>query len=197
MAQRWVRAPSWSYLGRDAWQRPRSALAWMMRWPFSARPLPGRGRHRRPARRPRRPHRRPGASGPLRGAWARGRGRHVPGDIAGVPKAEVLPIEVLPIEVSGVHRRTLRWATDMAPGLPSHARAIPRARRQLCTHRLHPQGESNTHLRSGHARATSQGLPRPSPVSQGAPRPHDPALLTRHVKPGPSMQIRVTVRETS
>src|SRR5713101_2858043 len=60
------------------------------------RPLPGRGRHRRPARRrgkrrgdrlaadprlvrrSRRPHRRPGAPGPRRGARARGRGRPRP-----------------------------------------------------------------------------------------------------------------------
>ncbi len=60
------------------------------------RPLPGRGRHRRPARRrgkrrgdrlaadprlvrpPRRPHRRPGAPGPRRSARARGRGRPRP-----------------------------------------------------------------------------------------------------------------------
>ena len=41
---------------------------------------------------------------------------HVPGDIAGLPKVEVLPIEVLPIEVSGVHKGTLGGATEMALG---------------------------------------------------------------------------------
>ena len=108
MARRSVRTPSWSYLGRDAWQRPRSALAWMMR----GRSAPGR--HQVEAAIVRQD-----PSAVLGPAVAVG---HVPGDIAGVPKAEVLPIEVLPIEVSGVHRRTLRWATDMAPRL-----AQPRA----------------------------------------------------------------------
>ena len=81
---------------------PRASASCARRWPVPApRPLPDRGRHRRPprrrgtrrgdrlaadprlVRRPRRPHRRPGAQGPRRGTRARGRGGHVLGAAAG------------------------------------------------------------------------------------------------------------------
>ena len=135
-----------------------SALA--MQTEDGARPLPDRGRHRRPARRrgerrgdrlaadprlvrrPRRAHRRPGAPGPRRGARARGRGRPRP-------------------------RRRRRAARDR-PAARGDRRAAPLARRPR------PPARART--------ATSPPPPRRTPRPPAGPRT-SPSATTWSARP--------------